>query len=41
MDLGGFLMEVQSEFTVHVDVATERILRPEIRGPVISEAVPI
>jgi predicted nucleotidyltransferase len=41
LDLGGLLMDVQSAMNVRVDVATERMLRPEIRVQALSEAVPL
>ena len=41
MDLGGLLMDLQEEVGIRVDVATERILRPEIRTRVLNEAVPL
>jgi predicted nucleotidyltransferase len=41
MDLGGLLMDLQASIGVRVDVATERILRPEVRRRVLAEAVPL
>jgi uncharacterized protein len=41
MDLGGFLMDVQEELGIRVDVATERMLRPEVRRRVLAEVVPL
>jgi uncharacterized protein len=41
MDLGGLLMDLQAAMGVRVDLATERMLRPEIRERVIAEAVPL
>ncbi len=41
MDLGGMLMDVQQEIGMSVDVATERMLRPEVRARVLAEAVPL
>ncbi len=41
MDLGGLLMELQTRFDVRVDLATERMLRPEIRQRVLADAVPL
>lgn len=39
MDLGGLLMDLEKELGVRVDVATERMLRPEIRERAVDEAV--
>jgi uncharacterized protein len=41
MDLGGLLMDLQETLGVRVDISTERMLRPEIRKRVMSEAVPL
>jgi predicted nucleotidyltransferase len=41
MDLGGFLMDVQQELGMRADVATERMLRPEVRSRALAEAVPL
>ena len=41
LDLGGLLMDVQSVINARIDVATERMLRPEIRVRALSEAVPL
>jgi uncharacterized protein len=41
MDLGGLLMDLQEALGVRVDISTERMLRPEIRKRVMSEAVPL
>jgi uncharacterized protein len=41
MDLGGLLMDLQETLGVRVDISTERMLRPEIRKRVLSEAVPL
>jgi uncharacterized protein len=41
MDLGGLLMTLQAALPTRVDVATERILRPEVRSQVSSEAIPL
>ena len=41
MDLGGLLMDLQATIGVRVDVATERMLRPEVRRRVLAEAVPL
>jgi uncharacterized protein len=41
MDLGGLLMDLQEALGVRVDISTERMLRPEIRKRVLSEAVPL
>jgi len=41
MDLGGLLMDLQASIGVRVDVATERMLRPEVRRRVLAEAVPL
>ena len=39
MDMGGLLMELQARLNTRVDVTTERMLRPDIRERVLSEAV--
>ena len=39
MDLGGLLMDLQAQLGVRIDVATERMLRPEIRERVMAEAI--
>ena len=41
LDLGGLLMDVQDATGVHVDVAMERMLRPDVRLRVMEEAVPL
>jgi predicted nucleotidyltransferase len=41
MDLGGLLMDLEAELNIHVDVTTERMLRPEIRDRVLADAVPL
>jgi uncharacterized protein len=41
MDLGGLLMDLQETLGVRVDISTERMLRPEIRKRVLSEAIPL
>ena len=41
MDLGGLLMDLQAVLPTRVDVATERILRAEVRTRVASEAIPL
>ena len=41
MDLGGLLMDLRSELNMPIDVATEPMLRPEIRDRVLSEALPL
>jgi predicted nucleotidyltransferase len=41
MDMGGLLMDLQSQVNLRVDVATERMLRPDIRRRILSEAVPL
>jgi uncharacterized protein len=41
MDLGGLLMDLQETLGIRVDISTERMLRPEIRKRVLSEAVPL
>ena len=41
MDLGGLLMDMQGEIGIAVDIATEQILRPEVRARVLAEAVPL
>lgn len=39
LDLGGLLMDLQALLGQHVDVVTERGLKPRIRKRVLSEAV--
>jgi uncharacterized protein len=39
MDLGGLLMDLQTQLNLQIDVATERMLRPDIRERVLAEAV--
>jgi uncharacterized protein len=39
LDLGGLLMDVESTTGLQVDVAMERMLRPEVRHRVLQEAV--
>lgn len=39
MDMGGLLMDLQAQLHTKVDVATERMLRRDIRERVLSEAV--
>lgn len=41
LDLGGLLMDVQNAAGVRVDVALERMLRPDVRWRVVEEAVPL
>lgn len=41
MDLGGLLMELQTQLNIRVDVATECMLRPDIQARALSEAVPL
>jgi predicted nucleotidyltransferase len=41
MDMGGLLMDLQGQLNMHIDVATERMLRRDIRERVLSEAVPL
>jgi uncharacterized protein len=41
MDLGGLLMDLQSQLRIRIDITTERMLRSEIRDRVLSEAVPL
>jgi uncharacterized protein len=41
MDIGGLLMDLQAQLNTKVDVATERMLRREIRERVLSEAIPL
>ena len=41
MDLGGLLMDLRAQLNMQVDVATERMLRSDIRDRVLSEAVPL
>jgi predicted nucleotidyltransferase len=40
-DLGGLLMDLQSAMGVRVDVAVDRMLRPDIRSQVMREAIPL
>jgi uncharacterized protein len=40
-DLSGLLIDLESLLHVHVDVVTERGLRPKIRERVLSEALPL
>jgi len=40
-DLSGFLLDLESLLQVHVDVVTERGLRPRIRERVLAEAMPL
>ena len=39
MDMGGLLMELQAQLNTKADITTERMLRPDIRERVLSEAV--
>jgi len=41
LDLGGLLIEMQGVIGTRVDVAIDRILRPEVRVRVLSEAIPL
>jgi predicted nucleotidyltransferase len=41
LDLGGLLMDVQGAIGVRVDVAMERMLRPEVRARALAEAIPL
>jgi hypothetical protein len=41
LDLGGLLMDVQSATGLRVDVAMERMLRPDARAQALEEAVPL
>ncbi len=41
MDLGGLLMDLREQLDVEIDIATERMLRPELRQRVLAEAVPL
>jgi uncharacterized protein len=41
LDLGGLLMEIQGVVGARVDVALERMLRPELRVQVLRETVPL
>ena len=41
MDMGGLLMELQAQLNAKIDIATERMLRRDIRERVLSEAVPL
>ena len=39
MDMGGLLMDLQAQLNTKIDVATEQMLRRDIRERVLSEAV--
>jgi len=41
MDLGGLLMDLQELLQARVDVATEGMLRPDIRERALADAVPL
>lgn len=41
LDLGGLLMDVQNAISLRVDIAMERMLRPEVRARAVKEAVPL
>ena len=41
LDPGGLLMEIPGVVGARVDVATERMLRPDIRLQVLRDAVPL
>jgi predicted nucleotidyltransferase len=41
LDLGGLLMDVQGAIGVRIDVAMERMLRPEVRARALAEAIPL
>ena len=41
LDLGGLLVEMQNVIGTRIDVAMARMLRPEIRSQVLSEAIPL
>ncbi len=41
MDLGGLLMDLQAQLNIQIDVATERMLRADVREKVLAEAVPL
>jgi uncharacterized protein len=41
MDMGGLLMELQAQLNIRVDIATERMLRQDIRERVLCEAIPL
>jgi predicted nucleotidyltransferase len=41
MDLGGLQYDLDAQLNIHVDVSTERMLRPDIRVRVLAEAVPL
>jgi predicted nucleotidyltransferase len=41
LDLGGLLMEMQISIGVRVDVALDRMLRPDVRDQALSEAIPL
>lgn len=40
-DLGGLSMDMQGVISARVDVALERMLRPNVRDRALSEAVPL
>lgn len=40
-DLGGLTMDLEDLLGVHVDVVTERGLRPRVRELVLREAIPV
>ena len=40
-DLGGLLVDLQSAIGVRVDMAIDRMLRPEVRPLVLREAIPL
>src|ERR1700682_5262754 len=40
-DLSGLLLDLESLLHAHVDVVTERGLRPRVRERVLAEAVPL
>jgi predicted nucleotidyltransferase len=41
MDLGGFLSALQELLDAEVDVATERLLRPNVRERALRDATPL
>jgi len=41
MDLGGLLMDIQEVLDLRVDVATEDMLRPNVREKALRDAVPL
>ncbi len=41
LDLGGMSIEMQGVIGARVDVAIDRILRPEVRVQILSEAIPL